>query len=178
MSSAKQFESMLTGGHPNSLGRTEEVVELVLADKKLLKSLFDCYKSDDEVVRLRVSSAFKRIFRAKQDWFPAYIDRFQALIPKLRQPSAQWTLAQLHLELRDLLSAEQKRTAISITKHQLEDDDDWIVLIQSINLLEHWAATDKRLRTWLTKRVSQMTGDRRKTVSKRAKQSFEYLSGL
>ena len=30
--SAEAFESMLTGGHPNSLGRTLEVVERILGD--------------------------------------------------------------------------------------------------------------------------------------------------
>ena len=169
---------MLTGGHPNSLGRTEEVVALVLADKASLQSLFDCYQSDDEVVRLRVSSAFKRVFRAKPDWFPAYIDRFQELIPRLRQPSAEWTLAQLHLELQDLLSREQKANAIRLTKKQLEESKDWIVLIQSINLLEHWAERDKRLRGWLIKRLQVLMNDERKSVSKRARKSIRLFDDL
>ena len=43
---------MLTGGHPNSLGRTIEVVETVLADEARMEELFGCYGSVDEVVRL------------------------------------------------------------------------------------------------------------------------------
>lgn len=34
------FESMLSGGHPNSLGRTVEVVDMVLADRERLGELF------------------------------------------------------------------------------------------------------------------------------------------
>lgn len=49
------FEEMLTGGHPNSLGRTVEVVDAVLADRARLARLYACYFSDDEVVRLRTS---------------------------------------------------------------------------------------------------------------------------
>ena len=169
---------MLTGGHPNSLGRTEEVVALVLGDKASLKALFDCYQSDDEVVRLRVSSAFKRIFRTKPAWFRGYIDRFQKLIPRLRQPSAEWTLAQLHLELREQLSTEQKTNAVRLTKKQLDESSDWIVIIQSINLLEHWARQDKRLRSWLTKRLQVLMDDGRKSVSKRAHKSFRLLTEL
>jgi hypothetical protein len=62
------FEAMLAGGHPNSLGRTVEVVDLVLADRDRLAELFQCYFSADEVVRLRVSSAMKRVTIAHPEW--------------------------------------------------------------------------------------------------------------
>ena len=55
------FEGMLTGGHHNSLGRTVEVAEQVLAQPNCLEALFSCYNSDDDVVRLRTSSAIKRV---------------------------------------------------------------------------------------------------------------------
>ena len=54
------FEARLSGGHPNSLGDTVKVVEEVLKQPKRFKELFDCYLSDDEVVRLRTSNAMKR----------------------------------------------------------------------------------------------------------------------
>ncbi len=44
---AEEFEAMLTGGHPNSLGRTLEVVDAVLADRSRLTELVACYFSDD-----------------------------------------------------------------------------------------------------------------------------------
>jgi hypothetical protein len=37
----KFFEEMLTGGHPNSLGRTIEVVDLVLANSVKLSDLYN-----------------------------------------------------------------------------------------------------------------------------------------
>ena len=36
------FENMLSGGHPNSLGRTLEVVDDVLNNKDKLADLFQC----------------------------------------------------------------------------------------------------------------------------------------
>lgn len=171
------FEAMLTGGHPNSLGRTVEVVEIVLADRSRLQELFDCYASEDEVVRLRVSSAFKRIFRARRDWFPGWIDAFQELVPGLGQPSAEWTLAQLHLELWDLLSEEQGRKAVAITRAQLEEGGDWIVIIQSVKLLVSAAGDDKVLGEWLRGKLRALAHDRRKSVAKNAKQALEALDG-
>jgi hypothetical protein len=46
------FESMLTGGHPNLLGRTLEVVELVLADAKRLPA--------ETLAAIRIRSSAKR----------------------------------------------------------------------------------------------------------------------
>ena len=65
---------MLRGGHPNSLGRTVEAVELVLADPSLLGALIDTYASDDATVRLRVSSALNRISRARPELLAAVIE--------------------------------------------------------------------------------------------------------
>ena len=35
------FEQMLKGGHPNSLGRTLEVVKIIINDREKLSELFD-----------------------------------------------------------------------------------------------------------------------------------------
>jgi hypothetical protein len=40
---SESFEEMLTGGHPNSLGRTIEVVDIVLANSTRLSDLYNCY---------------------------------------------------------------------------------------------------------------------------------------
>ena len=127
MTRSEQFENMLRGGHRNSLGRTLEVVDIVLHDKQALVDLFACYRSNDSTVRLRVSNAFKRIFRRHPRWFTEYVDAFQALIPTLHQPSAAWTLAQLHTQFCDALTVEQKNAAVEISKKQLEHSNDWIV---------------------------------------------------
>ncbi len=162
------FENMLKGGHPNSLGRTIEVVEIILNNKARISELFECYYSNDETVRLRVSNAFKRIFRQHRNWFIDYIDKFQQLIPTLKQPSAEWTLAQLHLEMEDLLSEEQTENAIKITKLQLIESKDWIVIIQSMNFLQHMAMKDDSLKKWLKEKLLVIAKDKRKSVSKKA----------
>lgn len=63
------FAKMLTGGHPNSLGRTEEVVGLVLADRARLEGLFATMSDPDEVVRLRVGDALEKVCREQPGWF-------------------------------------------------------------------------------------------------------------
>ena len=172
----EKFETMLSGGHPNSLGCTLEVVDIILNDERSLNYLFECYSSNDATVRLRVSNAFKRIFRQKPNWFVGYVNKFQSLIPTLKQPSAEWTLAQLHLEFCYLLTEKQKTTAISISKEQLENSKDWIVIIQAMNFLEKMAKEDNGLRNWLLIKLALISKDKRKAVSKKATEILKSLN--
>ena len=89
------YESELTGGHPNSLGNTIKVVEHVIVKKNRINSLIKCYSSTDQIVRLRTSNAFKRIFRQKPEWFLDFKHIFLNKISKIKQSSTQWTCAHL-----------------------------------------------------------------------------------
>ncbi|MEL6495014.1 MAG: hypothetical protein AAFQ41_07800 [Cyanobacteria bacterium J06623_7] len=108
------FAQMLSGGHPNSLGKTVELVELVLSDRSLLENLYRCYSSEDEVVRLRTSNAMKRICQEQPQWLLPYLDRFLAEVAQLEQASAQWTLAQLFARLDRDMSQQQLERAKTI----------------------------------------------------------------
>lgn len=176
MKADELFEDMLSGGHPNSLGRTIEVVDIILADKGQLDSLFACYDSADETVRLRTSNAFKRIFRAHPDWFVDYVDRFQERIPRLGQPSAEWTLSQIHLACFDVLSPAQIKTAIMISKTQLEQSHDWIVLIQTMHLLMHIVTVMPEEKSWFITQLERLSQDKRRSVSKKARSLHDELS--
>lgn len=62
----EKFENIFSGKYPNSLERTLEVVNIILNDEGSLNSLFESYSNSDATLRLRVSNAFKRIFRQNQ----------------------------------------------------------------------------------------------------------------
>lgn len=162
------FITMLTGGHPNSLGQTEAVVRLVLASPKRIDELYEAYDSDDEVVRLRVSSAFKRVFVAHPEWFKKWYPKFSKRVINLQQPSALWTYALLCLRLEAQLSQKNKQHAIEKLKEILSTCDDWIVINNTIETLGHWAIEDLQLRKWLKPRLVKYSNDRRKSVAKKA----------
>ncbi|MEM7596569.1 MAG: hypothetical protein AAF382_02660 [Pseudomonadota bacterium] len=162
------FETMLTGGHPNSLGRTIEVVDSVLADPDRFEELFACYGSADEVVRLRVSNAMKRVQKTRHDLLVPYIDRFLTEIGALDQASAQWTLTDLFRVLAPDMTGDQMAQAEAILKHNLAGHDDWIVLNRTMDTLTLWAATDADLARWLDPHLARLEKDKRKSVSKRA----------
>jgi len=162
------FEVELTGGHPNSLGNTEEVVSVILKDHNKLQDLYDCYQSEDAVVRLRVSSAMKRISKAQPEWIIEYLDRFQEETSTLDQPSAKWSLAQIFMWLDEKMSQKQRIRAIEIMKYNLETDDDWIVQSTTAESLAHFAGSDTSLKEWLLPRLEKMKGSRHNSVARKA----------
>ena len=162
------FESMLSGGHPNSLGRTVEVVDLVLADRARLAELFACYGSTDPVVRLRVSNAMKRIEAERHDWLAPLIDPLIDDVGRLDQDSARWTLAQLFQRLAGEMSEDQMARAKTLLKTNLASAKDWIVLICTLETLADWAKDDAELDLWLRPHVQRLMADPRKSVARRA----------
>ncbi len=165
---AEPFEAMLTGGHPNSLGRTIEVVDIVLANPERFDELYRCYRSEDEVVRLRVSNAMRRVEAERHDLLVPYIDSFIEEIGSLDQPSAQWTLAKLFEALRPDMNAAQEEQALAIMKRNLAEHSDWIVLNNSMEALFAWSSDDPDLRAWLRPHLDRLTQDKRKSVASRA----------
>ena len=170
------FENRLKGGHPNSLGNTVEIVEEILQNHQLFDEFFNCYFSDDEVVRLRVSNGMKRICKAEKSLLLPYIDRFLEEISQINQASTQWTLAQLFLLLDKDLTENQKSKATEILKENLANHSDWIVLNQTIETLGEWSKEDKELRAWTLPHLKRLSQDERKSVSKRASKTLDLLS--
>ncbi len=167
---------MLTGGHPNSLGRTIEVVDLVLANPDSFQELFGCYGSTDEVVRLRVSNAMKRVEAERHDLLVPYIDRFIDQIGALDQASAQWTLAQLFDRLKADMTPTQRDAAQAIMQRNLAHHQDWIVLNATTETLARWAETDPALRAWLLPHLKRLSADPRKSVANRARKKLNALT--
>jgi hypothetical protein len=166
---SESFEEMLIGGHPNSLGRTIEVVALVLANSARLSDLYNCYFSADEIVRLRTSNAIKRISLENPEWLIPYIDRLISEIAKINQPSAQWTLANLFQTLSVFMSEAQKSSATKILQDNLVNHTDWIVLNNTMDTLSKWAIKDSILKEWLLPHLERLARDPRKSVAGRAK---------
>lgn len=169
------FEQMLTGGHPNSLGRTLDVVDIILADQTRLEDLYQCYFSDDEVVRLRTSNAFKRVTKEHLDWFVPYIDRFLEVISQINQPSTQWTIATLCLWSQKEMTPEQLAKAKTVLQSNLESYTDWIVLNNTMETLATFAKKDDALKQWLLPQLEKLKKDGRKSVSKRANKYYDLL---
>ncbi len=172
----ESYEAMLTGGHPNSLGRTIEVVDDVLQNRYRVRALLDCYDSENEVVRLRTSNAVKRVEEHQHDWLTEHLDELIDKVGALDQASAQWTLAHLFSRFTNDMSADQFKRALAVLKRNIQHHD-WIVLIQTLDTLSEWAANDASLRKWLKPHVERLASDPRKSVAARASKKYKLLYG-
>ncbi|MEO0617762.1 MAG: hypothetical protein AAFZ01_00615 [Pseudomonadota bacterium] len=175
---ADRFETQLSGGHPNSLGRTAEVVQCVLRDPSRFPELFDCYGSDDPVVRLRTSNAMKRVQAERPDFILPFTDRLINEVGALDQASAQWTLAQLFDAMWDEMTPRQRTAALKLMKRNIAEHTDWIVLKTTTQSLAAIATLDAALRNWLRPHLDRLTGDARKSVARTAAVERERLQAV
>ncbi len=162
------FAGMLRGGHPNSLGETEQVVAIVLADHGRLAELFAAITDSDEVVRMRVGDALEKVCREQPDWFVPHIDAILNDLGSVDQPSVQWHVAQLLQHLRADLSVEQKQRATRLLQRNLTTSTDWIVLNVTMDVLTEWATDAPALAGWLRPELERLLQDQRRSVAKRA----------
>lgn len=171
----RDYEQRLSGGHPNSLGNTVEVVEEVLNNPDSLEELYNCYFSEDEVVRLRVSSAMKRISQSEPKLLHPYLDKLLDEISKIDQASTQWTLAILYMTYDSDFTESQKLKAKEIVMNNLRNHNDWIVLNTSMETAFFWSKSDAKIKSELIELLNIHMEDKRRSVSNRAK---KYLNSL
>lgn len=125
---------LLEGGHANSLGRVNEVIEIVLADQSRLDELYACLFNDDAWVRMRAADALEKICRQQADWLLPYIDKFQDELSDSTQPSIQWHLAQVYeqVTLTDKQIQKAQTWLAAILSH---NDADWIAAANAMDTL-------------------------------------------
>ena len=97
----------------------------MLKQPKRFKQLFDCYLSDDELVRLRTSNAMKCVARENTALLVPYLDAMLDDISKIPQPLVRWTPAQLFVLLTEHMSKPQLVRAKKILKRNLASGSDW-----------------------------------------------------
>jgi hypothetical protein len=136
---AEKFVDMLmVGGKSNSLGRTNEVIELVLNDRARLEELYGCLFHEDAWLRMRAADALEKICRRHPDWLVLYVDRLLGDFSTSTQPSIQWHLAQILGEVT--LTDPQKRAAVAWLKVVLASKEaDWIVAANAMDTLVQFA---------------------------------------
>ncbi len=170
------FADMLKGGHPNSLGRTAEAVNIVLTDRARLSELFTAIADPDELVRLRVGDALEKVCREQPGWFVTHVDRLLRDLGQIDQPSVQWHVAQMLQHLRGDLSGRQAQQATELLQRNLSTSTDWIVLNVTMDVLTEWATGDAPLANWLVPTLNRLRHDKRKSVANRASKRLAELA--
>jgi len=130
-------EIFQAGGHKNTLGRAHEVLRIVLEDRSRLGELYESIFDDDAWVRMRAIDVFEKVCREHPDWIEPYIDRLQSDVSSSTQPSIQWHLAQIYMQVR--MNDMQKSHAVTWLKQlQLSSEIDWIAAVNGMKALAYF----------------------------------------
>ena len=109
----------LEGGDRRSIGRSQEVVEHVLADVSLFPALFEGMVSSDPVVRMRAADAAEKVAASRPDLLQPFADRLLDKVAAIDQQEVRWHVAQMLPRLR-LTDAERAR-AVALLEGYLGD---------------------------------------------------------
>lgn len=169
------FAAMLAeGGRKNSLGRAEEVVRIVLADKARLEELYQCLSEDDAWLRMRAIDAYEKVCRVHPEWIEPHINRLFDDFGSDGQPSIQWHIAEIAGETA--LTPTQKERAIAWLVARLEDPKvDWIVASNSMNTLVKFQSGGLFPKEKLVPLLKKQLVHRSNAVKKRATKLLETL---
>lgn len=172
----ENFSEMLqAGGHANSLGRVNEVIEIVLDDGSRLEELYACMFHEDAWVRMRAADAIEKVCRQHPDWLKSYIDRIASELSGSTQPSIQWHLAEIYRQV-DLTEA-QKTFAINWLKNLISTVEvDWIVAANTMTTLLKFTKDGSFSRTEMFSLLKVQQEHKSNAVKKRATRLLGELS--
>ncbi len=173
MPKQEPIKTILTGGNPRSLERTEEVVTLVLNNSTRLNELYTCLLEDDSIIRMRASDALEKVCRQHPEWLQPYIPQLLTEIAPIDQPSVQWHLAQILGQVQ--LTPQQHATASEILKRNLTHKKDWLVVNYSMDTLAKLSKNDNQLRTELLTILKTLLSDPHKSIASRARKLLATL---
>jgi len=109
----------LTGGDRRSIGRAEEVVDLVHKQPALLAELIHGLHAADPLVRMRAADAAEKVSLQQPDLLRPFKAQLLSLLDEAEQQEVRWHLAQMVPRLS--LSKKECGRAASAFRRYLED---------------------------------------------------------
>ena len=93
MSARETMRSMLAGGDRRSIGRADEVADLVRQQPKQADLLVECLWDVDACVRMRAADALEKISREHASLLQPYKKHLLSLLAETTQQELRWHLA-------------------------------------------------------------------------------------
>lgn len=157
----------MEGGHTNSLGRAQEVLNEVLEERSRLSELYVCIKHEDAWVRMRAIDTVEKICRVHPEWIDPYIDNMINELTSSEQASIRWHLAQIFKQVQ--LSDSQRALVIDwLAKLLLDKDIDWIVSANSMDTLAEFSKAGYFPSDKLVSLLKVQLGHKSNAIKKRA----------
>jgi hypothetical protein len=134
---------MLAGGDRRSIGRANEVADLVRLQPKKIAELVECLWDTDPCVSMRAADAAEKISRDQAALLQPYKSPLLGLLTDAAQQEVRWHLAVIIPRLR--LTASERQRAVEHLQTYLEDRSS-IVKTSAMQGLSDLASQDVSLR--------------------------------
>ncbi len=166
--------SILTGGDLRSDGRSDEVVEKVLADPSLLPDLIEGLSVEDDVVRGRTADALEKVARVHYRLFLPYLP---LLLRKAKEDEVY--MVRFHLAmLFGYVEVEGKmKERIVDTLFDLLNDDSVFVQSWSIVSLTIIGMNDLLYRARVFEKIKPLLDSNSIAVRRKAENAIAVLNG-
>ena len=111
----------------------------------------------------------------KDQNFENWKKRFIEYVAYINQPSAKWTTIQILNELFDQLDEKEKTQFVEICLRYLRNEEDWIVINQSLNFMRNHLERFDFKDPEMMKLLNLFVDDERKSISKNAEKLIKIL---
>lgn len=163
---------MLEGGDRRSIGRSNEVVALTLAEPGLFPLLLSGMLSESPLVRMRAADAVEKVTMSRPEYLCPYKHILINQVAAIAQAEVRWHLAQILPRLT--LSKPERRAVVKILLDFLNDQSK-IVQTFSMQALADIARHDPSFRTLARRVIERHTKSGSPAVRSRGKRLLTHL---
>src|SRR5277367_1004232 len=139
-----RIQATLEGTDRRSIGRSDEVTQLVLKQPRRFRELIKCLWHENPAVRMRAADAAEKVSAKKPRLLDRYKPELLGLLAEAEQIELRWHLAAMVPRLR-LNSPERQRAANALERYL--DDRSSIVKTFALQGLADLARNDSALRS-------------------------------
>jgi len=141
---SKNVIELLSGGDRRSIGKVDQLVELLNSDSSIVRTTVDCLLNESPVVRMRAADALEKFSLSQPGALSPYIDFFLTHVADIPQQEVRWHMAQMLPRLE--LNKKQRGRAIKQFESYLSDKSS-IVRTWAMNGLAELAKQEPGLKT-------------------------------
>jgi hypothetical protein len=144
----------LAGGDRRSIGRSNKVVEEVLARPTLFRALVQGLSVNDPVVRMRAADAMEKVTQERPDLLLPYAKRLLSIAAGEEQIEVRWHMASMLPRLR--LIPSERAAAVDVLHVYLKDSSS-IVKTFAMQGLADFALRDSNLSERVMPVIEELT---------------------
>lgn len=163
---------MLSGGDRRSIGKSEEVVALVLSQPRLFKKVFEGMLHDDPLIRMRCAEVSEKVTALMPELLVPHKAMLIRRIALIEQQEVRWHAAQMFSRLE--LNRRERNAVLKVLAQYLTDESR-IVKTFAMQALADLAERDVTLRLGIIKQLTQLTRSGSPAMKSRGKKLLTRL---